>query len=193
MRLGSMPGIWLINEGLIPFRIRFANSGGAAEVPKRGLWGVRFNEASVLPVIRPEPRSLHLSAQNARFRHALEWADTCKKIREYRRHLIIVIRRILRKMGPRYANRNAAIGDYATTIPNYVLSRTLCRRESAASPALYELFLLRIVVSACPLLLESISILSGLQIRSDNRQIRGIRSALVASVRDLECEYCLFT
>jgi hypothetical protein len=32
MRLGSMPGIWLINEGLISFRILLANSGGAAEV-----------------------------------------------------------------------------------------------------------------------------------------------------------------
>jgi hypothetical protein len=32
MWLGSMPGIWLINEGLILFGSCWANSGGAAEV-----------------------------------------------------------------------------------------------------------------------------------------------------------------
>src|ERR1017187_5949866 len=94
--------------------------------------------------------SVHWSAQNARFRHALEWTDTCEEVRENNLHLGIVIRRILRKVRPRYANRNAAIGDYATTIPNYVLSlvRALYRRESTAPPAIYELLLQRIVVGA---------------------------------------------
>ena len=78
--------------------------------------------------------SVHWSAQNPRFRHALEWADACEEVRENHHHLLIVIRRISRKVRPRHANRNTAIGDYATTIPNYVLSlgRMLYRRECAA-------------------------------------------------------------
>ena len=97
----------------------------------------------------------------------------CQEARENCLHLLVVIRRILGKMRPRYANRDAAISDNAATIPDYVfsLSRTLCRGEGTAFPAVYEVLLLRIFIGIGRLLLESVSVLSGLQVRRDDRQI----------------------
>jgi hypothetical protein len=56
MRLGSMPGIWLINEGLIPFGVLWANSGGAAEASENQIFrerhlkskGTRIDQCSAI-------------------------------------------------------------------------------------------------------------------------------------------------
>ena len=117
--------------------------------------------------------SVRLSAQNPGFWQALEWADTCEEVRENQFHLLIEVIGILRKVRPRYANKNAAIGDHATTIPNYVgsLGRMLDRRECTAPPAFYEVSHLRILAGSRRLLLKSIFVLSSLQIGSNDRQI----------------------
>jgi hypothetical protein len=51
MRLGSMPGIWLINEGLIPLRVLLGESGGAAEVSETGLFR-KFGISEFLTTLR---------------------------------------------------------------------------------------------------------------------------------------------